>query len=144
MITLKPCGECTACCEGYVESYIYGNHMKLGKNCVFLVDKKCCVYNDRPEVCRKFQCAWSQGIIDDELRPDKCGLLVYVKQVDKNNQDLIAIEMNDNVKYSNYSKLFDDVKKLNTNLNIVYHENLNNKDYFKPKNKVIFLKREVK
>lgn len=143
MNTLKPCGECTACCEGFAESNIFGNVMRNGKKCVFLVDEKCCIYKDRPEVCIKFQCAWSQGIISDDLRPDKSGILAYVKNLENNDQEIIAIEMKNDVKFSDHLKLINDVKKLNTNLNLIYYKDNKNKDFFKPKHKIFNLKREV-
>jgi hypothetical protein len=48
------------------------------KPCAFL-QSKCIVYNFRPQVCRKFYCAWVQGLFPDWMRPDKTNVLISVQ-----------------------------------------------------------------
>lgn len=43
------------------------------KPCENLVDGKCVIYEDRPQVCREFSCVWKSNFVDDGLKPDKCG-----------------------------------------------------------------------
>lgn len=75
----RPCGECTACCDGNLLSNSHGNIFGNKKPCVFLVEKICSVYKDRPNTCKNYQCAWSQSLFDEDLRPDRCGVLISVE-----------------------------------------------------------------
>lgn len=44
--------------------------------CRHIVPTGCAIYEDRPEVCRSFQCGWIQAPnLPDALRPDRCGVL---------------------------------------------------------------------
>jgi hypothetical protein len=35
----------------------------------------CTIYNDRPQVCREFSCAWLSGLGKEQDRPDKLGVM---------------------------------------------------------------------
>lgn len=73
------CGSCTMCCKllGIPE---------LGKpagawcrHC--MVGRGCSIYMQRPDICRTYTCVWRQFreegySISDELRPDRCGVIV--------------------------------------------------------------------
>lgn len=127
----RPCGECTACCKGHLKSTIHGNIMTPEKPCIFLVKEKCSIYENRPEVCRNYFCAWSQGILDHDMRPDKCGLLVSVNDTidyEKNNlpkKHLTSIEIHNSVKYEFHQKLDKCAKRLNTFVKrITFKENI--------------------
>lgn len=82
----RPCGECTACCDGNLKSNSHGNTFANRNACVFLVKKVCSIYEDRPNTCRNYQCAWSQTLFDEDLRPDKCGVLISV-ETNSNTQE---------------------------------------------------------
>jgi Fe-S-cluster containining protein len=78
----RDCGECTACCTwliGDAFSWKFGG----GKTCKFLECNGCGVHKARPEPCRDYQCAWSQHLLPEEMRPDKCNALVSVEQNEK-------------------------------------------------------------
>ena len=75
----RSCGECRACCvalgfearEG--ESAFSKPH---GSPCLHLVQIGCRIYDERPPVCRRFECGWLQAPnLPDALRPDRCGVL---------------------------------------------------------------------
>lgn len=75
----RECGECTACCEGW----LYSEKMNLrpGSRCVHCSASGCGIYDDRPEApCRKFRCAWlADGeTVPDEMRPDQCGAIIML------------------------------------------------------------------
>jgi Fe-S-cluster containining protein len=76
---MRECGECTACC-----TWLVGNafHWEFGqgKSCKFLECSGCGVYKARPETCRNYQCAWSQNLLAEDMRPDKCNALVSVEK----------------------------------------------------------------
>lgn len=47
--------------------------VEFDKPCESLVGGKCSIYEDRPHVCRAFSCVWKSNIVDESLKPDRCG-----------------------------------------------------------------------
>jgi len=79
---MRECGGCTACCTWLIGD-AYGHSFGGGKSCKFLGCNGCEIYETRPETCKRYFCAWTQELIDEDLRPDKSGVLV---SVENNNQ----------------------------------------------------------
>ena len=75
---MRPCGDCTACCT-WLGGSAYGYEFGGGKSCKFLCETGCDVHKARPKVCEGYFCAWSQELLPEEMRPDKCGVLVSVE-----------------------------------------------------------------
>ena len=73
----RRCGECTACCDGWLSSkYV---EMSPWKPCIHRTDAGCGIYADRPrDPCRTFRCAWLEAgsTLPEHLRPDLCGAIV--------------------------------------------------------------------
>ncbi len=88
---MRECNGCTACCTWLI-GYAYGWEFGNGKACKFLECDGCGIHKVRPKDCEKYFCAWSQELIDEEYRPDKCGVLVSVEQ-NENGQYLKIIEI---------------------------------------------------
>ena len=108
----RECGECTACCTWLVgESYgiFFGN----GKSCKFLKCDGCSIYEERPKVCRKYQCAWSQEILPFDMRPDKCNFIVSVEERDGNNCLKVIATNKKDIKIEYKNILLDISKKMN-------------------------------
>lgn len=114
--SFKECGECHACCAGVLVGSAYGNKFgaKYG-SCSFLVDKECSIYKDRPETCKSFQCAWTQHLFSEEdMRPDKSGLMVSV-ETDKDNKQYLAVSVfKQLVDYKHYKAVEDFCERNNT------------------------------
>lgn len=84
----RDCGECTACCvlpriadrpELGMTSLPLLPDGKMGYTpCQHLDGHKCSRYDERPEVCQKFECLWRSGYLigDERRRPDKLGLML--------------------------------------------------------------------
>jgi hypothetical protein len=75
----RACGECTACCDGWVVGVIEGHEMKPGTPCHFRGDHCCGIYERRPQhPCREFICGWLQpgNPFPESFRPDRLGVLV--------------------------------------------------------------------
>lgn len=54
----RTCGDCTKCCEGWLEGVVHGHKMYRGCNCHFL-EGSCKIYEERPEnPCKNYNCAW--------------------------------------------------------------------------------------
>ena len=73
---LRECGECTECCT-MLEIPALKKPKKT--RCKLLSDdcSGCGDYENRPQDCRGFQCAWSENQFPLEYRPDKLGIMVY-------------------------------------------------------------------
>jgi len=75
----RKCGECTACCDGWVAGVIEGYEMKPGTPCHFRGEKCCSIYERRPQhPCRNFVCGWLQpgSPFPDDFRPDQLGVMM--------------------------------------------------------------------
>jgi hypothetical protein len=88
---MKECGECKACCQGYVIGEAYGVPFGPNRPCAFLTGG-CSIYQMRPTVCRKYFCAWVQGLFPDWMRPDKSRAIISVQNWSK-GQFLLVSEM---------------------------------------------------
>lgn len=72
----RECGPCSVCCRlpDIVELDKPINTMCAHAD----PDRKqgaCTIYNNRPEVCREFECAWKQGLGGEYDRPDILGVM---------------------------------------------------------------------
>jgi len=75
----RECGECTRCCDGWVEGEIGGHRMHPGQACHFLDAGACTIYDQRPQSpCRSFVCAWLMpgSPLPEHFRPDRIGVIV--------------------------------------------------------------------
>jgi hypothetical protein len=111
---MKECGECTACCDGWLISNSYGNKFGNGIPCLFLCDKKCSIYNTRPETCSKYQCAWSQGLFPDWMKPTKSNVLISVEFDNNRKQFLKVIKMKTDIEQTIIDFIENWVKENNT------------------------------
>lgn len=83
----RECGECTACCEGWLHADVkLGNteyKVRPGNQCPMIVDHKCSIHDSdlRPlHPCRDYSCVWLDNKdIPDYMRPDKCGVILTEK-----------------------------------------------------------------
>lgn len=75
---MRSCEDCTACCT-WLSGSAYGHEFGGGKSCKFLCDSGCGIHKVRPKLCQGYFCAWSQELLDEELRPDKCGIIASVE-----------------------------------------------------------------
>jgi Fe-S-cluster containining protein len=92
---MRSCGECTKCCE-LLQGNAYGHEFGCGNSCKFLGTSGCKIYKIRPECCRNYYCAWAQELLPEEMRPDKCGVLVSVENGEK-GQYLRVINENEEI-----------------------------------------------
>jgi Fe-S-cluster containining protein len=50
-------------------------HKPAGQKCEHLCAHGCSRYADRPATCRAYRCAWLDGYGEDDLRPDRSGIV---------------------------------------------------------------------
>lgn len=119
MIKFRECGDCTACCTWLIGDS-FGWKFGNGKSCKFLECSGCGVYKVRPDSCVNYQCAWSQWLLPDEMRPDKCNVVVSVEN-GKSGQYLKAISIN-NLKMNPEVKKWLEEWSIKMNTQVVYIE----------------------
>jgi hypothetical protein len=79
----RECGDCTRCCEGWLNADIYGKRMYEGKPCYYL-GKGCTIYENRPEEpCKNYECEW---LTNDEfpewLKPNISNVIVTKREIE--------------------------------------------------------------
>lgn len=111
MSKFRECKECAACCQGWLSADIYGTKMGDGKKCSFH-QNKCLIYNQRPKTCINYQCAWSQYLFPEWMRPDKCKVLINVQDWSK-GQYLKCIEMGQKMSDEIFLEIMNFCKKNN-------------------------------
>jgi hypothetical protein len=75
----RTCGDCTACCDGWLQIEVRGHHIRPGKPCPFSVANQCSIYSERPQhPCREFVCGWlvASSPLPEWMRPDKSGVIM--------------------------------------------------------------------
>ncbi|OJU10412.1 MAG: hypothetical protein BGN86_00310 [Caulobacterales bacterium 68-7] len=73
----RPCGDCAACCValGITEAPI---NKVPGEPCRFLSHQGCGIYQQRPDVCRHFQCLWKRSsVLPADARPDQSRVMFF-------------------------------------------------------------------
>lgn len=74
----RNCGSCTSCCT-LLEVTDAGK--AVNEWCQFCVaGKGCTIYDQRPQMCRSFSCAWLQGHVNDDWYPERAGMVVHFSQ----------------------------------------------------------------
>ncbi len=75
----RPCGECAACCQGWLTTQVLQHEIRLGNPCPH-TDGKCCkIHAKRPEQpCRVFHCGWAMSNSDlpEWMLPSRSGVIV--------------------------------------------------------------------
>lgn len=73
--TNRKCGPCSACCKTLGVPEL---KKEAGEECEHRCNgwKACKIYDDRPEMCRAFECMWIQGFFANKDRPNDIGIIV--------------------------------------------------------------------
>ncbi len=92
--TTRECGDCKACCEGWVAGRVYGRIFYPGKPCHFIGDKGCSIYDLRPkEPCKRYKCVWLTNVDNaypEWLQPNLSGVIISNK-VDKYGKPYLEV-----------------------------------------------------
>jgi hypothetical protein len=68
----RACGECRACCTTCAVNEL---NKPLNTPCQHLCERGCAIYESRPTSCREYDCAWLQGYLSENHRPDRSGIV---------------------------------------------------------------------
>jgi hypothetical protein len=75
---VRDCGSCTSCCT-LLEVTDAGK--AVNEWCKYCeAGKGCSIYEQRPQMCRSFSCAWLQGHLNDDWYPERAGIVVHFSQ----------------------------------------------------------------
>ena len=70
----RSCGSCSLCCTVLRVDEL---EKRAGDDCIHQRGASGCgIYEERPEICRAYQCLWRQGGLEDDERPDATGGIV--------------------------------------------------------------------
>jgi hypothetical protein len=75
----RPCGECAACCEGWLNTLVLGHRVSLGHACPFSSGHHCTIHETRPhDPCRVFFCGWAEpgSHLPEWMQPNQSGVIV--------------------------------------------------------------------
>lgn len=74
----RSCNNCTACCDGTLLGKAHGHYFYPGKPCFFVISDNCCtIYEDRPKLCKMFECGWIKNeSVPEELWPKESGIII--------------------------------------------------------------------
>lgn len=76
--TDRNCGDCTACCDGWLTADINGQKLSPGSPCPNVSSQGCEIYETRPHSpCRTFKCHWLlDSSLPSWLRPSKSKVIL--------------------------------------------------------------------
>ena len=76
--SVRECGTCTKCCEGWLKGEIYGNKMMPGLPCHFKKETSCAIYENRPQhPCKDFVCEWLVDLsIPEWMKPNISNVII--------------------------------------------------------------------
>jgi hypothetical protein len=77
------CGECTACCDGWLHGSAHGIQFYRGRKCSFVSDVGCSIYDERPDnPCKSFACDWLLNkMMPLWMRPDKSKVILVNREI---------------------------------------------------------------
>ena len=83
----RECGNCTACCEGWLSGEVKEIKFYAGTPCHFLKEKQSChscsIYEERPKMCSDFICEWKRDeSIPEWLKPSVSKSLLTIQERD--------------------------------------------------------------
>ena len=59
---VRPCGDCSLCCDGWLTTHVLGHDIYLGHPCTFSDGHRCTIHEKRPEdPCRVFFGGWAEA-----------------------------------------------------------------------------------
>lgn len=79
----RPCGECSACCGGWLKTRVLGHDIDVGKPCPYSSGHDCTIHPRRPEdPCRIFFCGWAESgsQLPEWMQPNQSGVIVLTRR----------------------------------------------------------------
>ena len=119
----RACGECRACCTTCAVNEL---DKPLNTPCVHLAAHGCGIYENRPQSCRDYDCAWLHGHFAVEDRPDKTGIVWTFEQIEGMDGLLVhAMVMHDRVTMEQIQRMYHQLQRTSAHkltLQIIPHD----------------------
>ena len=99
--------------------------MRPGRACRHCTSQGCAIYENRPEdPCVGFQCGWLQdpGLLPDEMRPDRSGVIALLGRKWRDWSVMFAIPAGQSVPAASLEQLRLSAQKLR--IPLVFHERI--------------------
>jgi hypothetical protein len=79
--TKRECGDCTACCQGWLSGVVNDREFYPGMPCHFKGCNGCSIYEDRPESpCKTYSCEWLKNDnVPEWMKPSESGVIITPK-----------------------------------------------------------------
>ena len=79
--TKRECGDCTACCQGWLSGVVNDREFYPGMPCHFKGCNGCSIYEDRPESpCKTYSCEWLKNDnVPEWMKPSESGVIITTK-----------------------------------------------------------------
>lgn len=80
----RQCGDCAACCLGWVTTRVLDQDIHLGKPCRFTDGHGCTIHQQRPaEPCKNFFCGWVEkgSALPEWMQPNRCHVIVITGRI---------------------------------------------------------------
>lgn len=74
----RQCGDCTACCDGWLSGNAHGHEFFPGQPCFYLCKSGCSIYENRPiDPCRGYSCMWLKDpdFFPEWMKPTESNLI---------------------------------------------------------------------
>ena len=72
---MNQCGECTECCHSLNVRPEDGVKYEWGSSCEKVCATGCSIHDNKPDICKRFLCAYRQHNLDEQYRPDRYGMI---------------------------------------------------------------------
>jgi len=83
-VTTRPCGDCAACCQGWLTTHALGHDIYLGHPCPHTDGRGCTIHTERPnDPCKIFFCGWAAAGSDlpQWMQPSQSGVIVITNRM---------------------------------------------------------------
>lgn len=129
----RTCGTCTECCNGYLTAQVYEYQLGANNPCHFLdlCEKKCSIYENRPQLCKDYKCAWldMKVLIPNWMKPEYSKVIITPRNINFNGKPIefwAVIECGQTMSSEVLNWVFRTCKMLGINLTY----KLNGADYY--------------
>lgn len=76
---MRECNGCSYCCDGHLSGEVDGKSFGQMEACHNLTEDGCNIYDNRPNMCHNYYCAWAQELFPEWMKPNECGVVISVE-----------------------------------------------------------------
>ncbi|MFT5141175.1 MAG: hypothetical protein ACI9CB_002846 [Rhodothermales bacterium] len=127
----RQCGNCKACCEGWLNAEIDGHKMSAGTPCIHCTETGCAIYPTRPvDPCREFNCGWLQedSPLPEHLKPNNSDVIVLLDRKWKGKKVIVAVPAGKKIPDESLEWLMGYTRK--TSIPLIFYERIEENGIF--------------